>query len=287
MKTLSLSRLQSLTGTQLWLLGIAACLAALHLTLIYRSDNISAYALSLMGWLAVASLIRQQRETLNLNSSTLPSLLGLLLIGMVFLRSGFHPTSNFLGVSPFLSGVGLALIASGFKGFKQYWRELVILFFLGVPKTLIWPILDISGITARFATSLLWYTGFDVARDGFSVVLPGGAVNVNMGCSGLDSMFYLLCLAVMALLVYPLTGRKRWIVPLVAISLAFIVNGIRVVVMALFANAQDDAGLDYWHVGNGSLIFSLISVTLFGFFYLLLMRQETDAELDAEEAEAP
>lgn len=285
MKLFSLAQLRSLSLSQSLLLGILSGLVAIHLTLSDRVTDTNFFTLSLLFWMGVLSLLWQRRDRLKLNSSLIPAAIGLLILVVVLLRSVTQPTTNFLNVSAFFSALGLALLASGFSGLKQFWRELVILFFLGVPKALLWPVLDISAFTAKFATFILWYAGFDVYREEFSVVLPGGAVNVNMGCSGFEGMFYLLGLAIMALLLYPLSGAKQFVVPGVAVILAFIVNGFRVALMALFANAQNQTALDYWHVGQGSLIFSFLSVTLFGCFYFLLLRQEPlSTEPETEES---
>jgi len=284
-KKLSFDGLRSF-GTQFWLLGTAAGLVAIHLTLVDRHVERSFFALSALFWAAVSSLVWQKRDRLNLNSSLFPSLVGLLVLVLVLHSSAVNPSQNLLNLSPFLSGLGLGLLASGFKGLKQYGRELTILFFLGVPKVICEP-LDISYLTAKFAAVVLWYTGFDVSLQGANLVMSKGAVNVTAGCSGSNNVFYLLGLAVLALLMYPLSGRKRLLVPVVAIVLAFISNGFRVVLVTLIANTSNQAAFDYWHSGTGSPIFSLISVMLFGFFYLFLLRQETEIEPDMVESERP
>ncbi|EAW39168.1 cyanoexosortase A [Lyngbya sp. PCC 8106] len=275
MKTLDSLSLKSLTESWFWLLGIAAGLMAIHLTLTLYRGSSDLQAISLLFWLATASLLWQKRDRLHLESGIFPSILGLLMIAAVLLKSSTLATSNFLGVSPFISGIGLALLASGFRGFQYYWRELLILFFLGVPKVLIWPVIDISGLTARFTTFILWYSGFNVSRRGFEVIMPGGGVNVNMGCSGFAGMFYLLGFAVLFLIMFPLKKLEKKILVLSAsVVIAFIVNGFRVAIMALFANVQDNEGLQYWHVGEGSLIFMMISVGIFGLLCWFLLRQE-------------
>jgi cyanoexosortase A len=275
MKAIHLPTLDSLKSPRFWLLGIGSSLIAIHLSLTNREGNRSLFALSLLFWFAASSLVWKKRDRLDFNSGIFPSSIGLLIIAAVLLKSSTLPTSNFLGVAPFLSALGLSLLASGWRGLKQYWRELTVLFFLNVPKVLLWPLLDISEITAKFATFILWYGGFDVYRNGFEIMLPQDGVNVNMGCSGLEGMFYLLGLAVLFLNMFPLQElNKKIIVPVVAIAIAFTVNGFRVALMAILANAQDRVGLDYWHVGDGSLIFSMISVGLFGLFCYFLLRLE-------------
>jgi len=193
---------------------------------------------------------------------------------MILLKSQAPLSSNFLMSYPFIAGFGVAILSVGLGGLRQVWRELTILFFAGVPKVIIWPLFDISEITAQLGKSILWYSGFDVVRKGTIIALGQGAVNVNMGCSGFEGMFHLLGLAVMFLLVFPISGPIKFIVPPMAMAIAFVVNGFRVALMALLAGAGNREGLDYWHVGDGSLIFSLISVCILGLFYLFLLKKD-------------
>lgn len=274
MKELSFDKIRSLTATQLWLLGTAAGLMAIHLTMVNRLGDSSFFVLSVLFWAAVSSRIQEKYNQLNLNSGILPSILGLLILVVMLLRSVSPPTLNFLGVFPFLAAIGLALLASGFKGLGQYSQELFILFFLGVPRAILGPMVEISALTARFAATILWYIGQDVSLQVATVSLPDGAVNVLMGCSGIEGVFYLLSLSILALVMYPLTSPIKFVVPAIAIIIAFMTNGFRVIVMALLVNAQNQDAMEYWHFGHGSLIFAVISVVLFGLFYLFLLRLE-------------
>jgi cyanoexosortase A len=287
MKTTRFSLVRTLKAPQFWLLAIGANLIAIHLTLTHRGGNVSLLASSLLFWLAVSSLVWKKRHDLKLESGVFASFLGIAIVTAIMLKSVSRPTSNFLGVSPFVSALGLGLLASGFAGLKQYWRELIVLFFLGVPKVLIWPIIDISVLSAQLATFILWYTGFEVRRQKFDVMLPKGGVNVNMGCSGFEGIFYLLGLAVLFLVMFPLDGlKKKILVPIVAVFIAFFVNGFRIALMAILANDQNQEALKYWHVGDGSLIFSMISVGLFGLFCYFLLRQEnSEAQEESETQE--
>lgn len=269
-----MDRLQSLTDTQFWLLGTAASLIIIHVTLANRLGDQSFLMLSFLFWFAASSLVWQKRDRLDLTSRFFPSFIGWLPIVILLIRSLSPPTLNFLGVYPFVAALGLGLLASGFTGLWQYREALVILFSLGVPKAIFEPLIDISILTAKFATAVLWYFGQSVSRQGTVIALPEGAINVNSYCSGQDVMFYLLGLSVLALLMYPLSSCRKWLVPFVGVLVAFVVNGLRIVLMALLINAQKHQAFDYWHHGHGSLIFSFIAVTTFGLFYLFLLRQE-------------
>jgi cyanoexosortase A len=131
---------------------------------------------------------------------------------------------------------------------------------------------------------LLWYCGFDVSRQGVYVVMPSGAVKVYEGCSGLEAMNYLLGLSIICLLLYP-TGKLFYkiITPVIAIIIGFVINSFRVALMLLLVNSGNIKAFNYWHEGEGSLIFGLIEVMVFGSFYLFLLRQDaTDTQGSGE-----
>lgn len=268
------------SGFQLWLLGLAAVLVSVHLVLVERHGNTSFFTLSLVFWAAVASSVWQSRPGLSFRSRLWPRLLGLVLMVAILIWSLKAPTVTFLEVYPFLAALGLGLLASGVQGLKQYRPALVILFFWGVPKAILSPLVDFSQLTTNMSSMILWYTGHDFVTEGTIIRLPGGAVNVLKSCSGVNGVFYMLGLSVLALTLYPLQGRKRWFIPLIAMLTSFIVNSFRVVILARLADAQNHAGVEYWHEGNGSLIFLMIPVLLFGGFYLYLLQREPLLEED-------
>ena len=169
--------------------------------------------------------------------------------------------------------LGLGLIASGFRGLKQYWRELAILFFLGVPSILAHLVTDISPLTGKLAAFLLWYTGFDVSIEGSHISLPTGSVGVGNGCSGIETMAYLLGVAVLFLVMFPLKRGLRVLVVTVALTIAFIFNSVRVALLAVVAGVNTEA-FDYWHAGEGSLLFGIVEILIFGLFYMFLMKQD-------------
>lgn len=275
MKAVLLSPVKQLGHARFWLLAIFAGLVSIHITLAGYDIDVSAQTMSALYWFVTASLVWQKRHHLFLDSGIASSLLGLFVITVIIARSISLPSSNFLSISPFLSGLGLSLLASNFQGLRQYWRELVILFFFGVPKVLLEPLINISGLTAQFATFILWYSGLDAHREGTKVLLPSDGVNVIRSCSGFNSIFYLLGLAIIFLLLFPLQGgRKNVLVLMVAMVLGFIINGFRIALLAIMANEQNLVAFEYWHLGQGARIFPMIGVTLFGFFCLFLRQRQ-------------
>ncbi|HEY9634586.1 MAG TPA: cyanoexosortase A [Coleofasciculaceae cyanobacterium] len=273
MKATYLSSARSLRNFQFWLLGIAAGLIAIHLTLIYKTDKINLLGNSILFWLATSFLVWNKRDRLKLNSGIFASCLGAAILALVLLKSTSLPDGYFLLLSPLISALGLALLASDFKGLKQYWQELTSLFFLGGPQVLLSSLVDPSLLTAKFATFTLWYSGFEVSRAGLNIELPTGYVEVYPGCSGIESITQLLSLSALFLIMFPVRGIKKIFVPIVAVLVAFVVNGIRVAIMAVLVASSRQEAFNYWHTGDGSVLFSMIAVLLFGLFCLLLLQQ--------------
>lgn len=274
--------IKPLKSSKFWLLGIATGLVAIHLNVTFRLGDINLLSISILFCLVVSLLIRRKHNDLILESGILSSCLGAILIAAILLKITALTGSHFIRLSPFISAVGLALLASGFKGFKQYWQELFVLFFLGVPNVILSSLIDISTFTAQFAAFILWYLGFEVSRHEVEVTLPTGGIEVFSGCSGLEGMLHLLGLAILYLVMFPTRWTKKVLVLVVAVSLAFIINGFRVALMAVLSVSSDLEAFEYWHTGNGSALFSMISVLLFGLFCLFLMRQDESGDRDTE-----
>lgn len=259
--------LKQLQEPKYWLLGIAAGLICLHLTLTSRTENADLFGTMLLFWGVVAFLIWERHESLTLESGVFSSLFGAALIGFILLKSSsISGYDFFIRVTPFLSGISLALLASGTKGIKQYWQELLILAYTAIPPGLIGVFVDVALLTAKFSNFLLHYLGFEVKRQGVFLMLEKGSIEVYHGCSGVNAILQLLGLAVVFLLMFPTTRGQKIVVPIVAVLIAFIVNAARVALMAVLVSLSQPQAFKYWHEGNGSVIFSMIAVLIFGIF---------------------
>lgn len=270
--TSSINWLKALQNIQVWLLGIAAALIALQLHWSWKSDNADQVSISLFLWSGVLYLLWQKRNTLRLSSGPLPSLAGLFLIALMLARSLWVrvPDDLLVAISPLTSAIGLGLIASGFRGLRQYGREYLLIFVLVIPRvvvaTLLEQLLNLNLMAAKVAHFMLWYLGFDVLREGVNVILPTGVIEINSACSGLDSMLILLRLAVLFLVVFPTPLSAKFLVPVAAVSLAFLVNGVRIAIMALLVAFSTPEAFEFWHQGSGAQLFSLVTMLLFGWF---------------------
>ncbi len=259
--------LKHLQEPKYWLLGIACGLIALHLTLTSRTNDTDLFGTMLLFWGVVAFLIWEKHESLTFESGIFASFLGSSLIALILLKSSsISGYDYFIRVVPFLSGISLALLASGTKGLKQYWQELLILGYTAIPPGLIGVFVDVALLTAKFSAFLLHYLGFEVVRKGVFLILEKGSVEVYHGCSGVNAMLQLLGLALVFLLMFPTTKGQKIVLPFVAVITAFLVNAARVALLAVLVSLSQPEAFKYWHEGNGSVIFSMIAVFIFGLF---------------------
>lgn len=259
-----------------WMWVILSALVIINLTIFWKMDDIAHAGMSGLFWLAVYSLLWDRRQELKFKSELWATLLGVLLIGWTLFVSRSIPTgkeNSLLSIAPFIFSVGVSLIASGFFGLKQFKGELLIIFFLGIPRVILQFLLDISPLTAKVSSFFLHYLGFQVFLDGVFIHLPEGTVKVYEGCSGIESVTYVLGLSVICLIMFPIAKKFQIFVPFIAIFVGFMVNTVRVVLMSILVDMGENKAFLYWHEGDGSLVFGLIAVMIFGGFYWLLMNQ--------------
>jgi cyanoexosortase A len=283
MNSNSISVIRPLQTTQFWLLAIAGGLIAIDLSLSWKSEpDFSKLSMSIICWSVVLSLLWDKRRTLILESDAFSSCLGLLLIAFFLLRSSLMTSfDSVFQMLPVLAALGLAMLASGVKRVPQYWQEIIVIFALNLPVGFLVNRISILAVyTAKLATLLLTYSGFIVKLQGVYITLANGkTVEVAAGCSGWESIFPLLQFSVLFLVMFPTNLTKKILVPIVAVLIAFVVNGVRVAIMAALVAYSSEGTFKYWHTGTGSQIFFLISTVLFaGFCYLVSQKDRNNQE---------
>lgn len=269
--TIYLNSIKSLTIPKFLLLGIATGLIAIHLSVTWKRGYTDLWGISLLFWVTVCYLIWKKRSDLNLVSGSISSFIGTLIIAFVLIESIF-PINNFPYISPFISAIGLGLLASGFKGLKQYWQELFLLFFPSAAYATLLFLVDLPTLTATFTHFVLWYLGFSASRHGVKITLNTGVVEVNPSCSGLEGILQLWVIAVIFLAVFPTSWKQKILLPIMASLLGFTINGIRVVLMTIFIAFNNYKAFDYWHTGDGTLVISMLYIIVFVVFCLFLIR---------------
>ena len=263
---------------------LAAGLVLIHLLLVARNWSAGQLGINLICYLAVIVLLRRRKDPVVGDSGALPTLTGMALLGLLFLNSAFYRPGQkeLLYLFPLLGGLSLSLLAAGFRGVRIFWKELTILFFLGVPRGFLAQWIDFAPITAQAAGFLLWYAGYDVKLTGVDLGLPGGSVIVSSDCDGTEAMTYVVCLAVVFMMLFPLRWGQRTQVALLALGASFLINAVRVAVLAVIQSTGNSHAFDFWHQGQASFLWTMLPVLVLGGFCLWLVRKPRE-----EAAEPP
>lgn len=273
-----------INSDRLWLGSSLVGIAILYLGLILKTTgDIDQLTTSSLFWGAIIWLLWRKRDDLQYRSEAVSSFIGLLLLALMLSKTTtlFWFESTLLPLLPFGSAIALALIASGFKGFGQYSRELFFAWFLFFPEGVIGRLIDgvvhITILNAKFATYFLYYLGFNVASQGNQVLLSLPALGefkaiVDYPCAGVPMILLMLKLALLLISFAPLPRRSRLLIPLFSIALGFLLGVVRVCILTLLI--PNTAKFDYWHGAEGSQIFSTLAITIFaGFCWWILERK--------------
>ena len=274
-KTNSCLPTQWFGNSSVWLLAIFSGLFLIHTNLVLKANDGSLAGSSLLYWIAIGSMIWSRRRRLKLESYALGTFLGSLLLSIVLIKSAFiQGYDPFLRVLPFLATLATGILASGIRGLHQFWKELTIFAFLAPPPGVLEKIIDTSAITAKFSTAMLWYSGFDVNRQGTFIFIPKGGVEVYSGCSGVDTMLHLLGLSIVFLAMFPTPRKQQFVLPIISLIIAFVINAIRVAVMAILSEPINKSAFEYWHKGDGSLLFSMFAVIVLGIYCFFILKPD-------------
>ncbi len=259
-----------------WLFSSVISSAILYLNLVWKATaDIDKLTTESLFGVAILWLLWRQRDKLNFKSSLLATCFGSVLILLVLVKSLslFWFESTLIPLIPIFIAFGLALIASGFKGLRQYWRELFFAWFLffpeGVMGTAIDKLIHITVINAKLASFLLHYVGFSVASQSNQVILNLPELGqftalVDYPCAGIPMIVLMLRISLLLIAFFPLPKKERFLVPLVSLGIGFGLGVIRVCMLTVLL--PEEAKFDYWHGTAGSQIFSTLAIVIFSFF---------------------
>ncbi|MDJ0657957.1 MAG: cyanoexosortase A [Crocosphaera sp.] len=261
--------LEKLRKPSYLLLGIAGAITAVHFTLLEQEGDQNLISVSLLIWLTAASLLwdKHQENNLKLESNLPSTVLGIILIIIALLRSistsGYH-----FFLCPVIFAIGLVLVTAGFKGFRFYKNELVVfcLFLLYPVIIRFLGMINMEKWTAIFSTFMLYILGFQPYREGVSIILPTGRVEVLATCAGIDIVTLMVICSILLFFIVPLKTNQKILCLILAPITGFLVNCVRIGLLTFFVSQSAHDAFEYWHGEDGSLAFAMISVILFGIF---------------------
>lgn len=276
-----------------WLLAVIASGVLLLQLLLWHQLSFDQFRLNVLCSAVLVYLVLSKRTKLTWESGPLATVLGGLLLLFFLLKCNASPGRLFTSLAPLLWGFGLALLASGFKGLKQYRQELIVFACITLPFALRWVVIDTAAVhlaptTAKAAVAVVDALGWHATVNYQIVHLPTGELSVEEGCCGLKSMFFAFGLSVVLLLILPPSKRIfDLIAPLGALMIAFLVNVVRVAFLITLVNASKQEAFHYWHEGRGSAVFDIAPVLFFLAFYrYVVMRTETAKPISQPEVSA-
>ena len=105
------------------LIIIATGLVTLNMTLLWKLGDIAHFWMSIVFWFAVGSLLWDKQDILKQSepkSDVLSRVAGTILIAFILFKSAMVSSKydTFLRIAPFVSGLGLLLVAVGFHNLK-------------------------------------------------------------------------------------------------------------------------------------------------------------------------
>jgi cyanoexosortase A len=257
-----------------WFLILGSALISIHLTCLWKLDLGEALSTSFVLWAAVCTLLWKRRDQLIFESGLFSVIIGIIFISLALIKSqSLASVDPFIRIFPLIAALGLVLMTSGIKALKQYWQELLILGSLIIHHGYLSQLFDISKMQAECGSLLLYFLGYDASRQGVNIVFPTGSVEVNPGCSGYNSILQLIQLSIIFLMIFSTPKWVKFLVPIAAVVIGFSVNVIRVSIMAVLS-LNNPTAFKYWHDGDGSLIFSMIAVSLFALLCYFLIQPE-------------
>lgn len=258
-----------------WLLVSFCTLSAIYFGLTLKADDTGQFTMSVLFYFCLTTLIAEKFSRLSINYDVFSIVIGIGLSGWIFIQAVMEPNDYIVRLFPFVSGLGIGLIAFGRNGLTQISRELLLLFFLGVPSTFCYYFIDISPITAKAAALILWYSGQNIWTQGTEIGLIGGkAISVVYDCSGIDMVNYFLALSILCLVQFPLQKKNAWFwIPAIGIIIGFMVNCLRVVMLVLF-NDFNQTAFKNWHTGTGSYTFAMSGAVILGIIYWLFLNHD-------------
>lgn len=262
--------LQIINHRIFYLLVALACLANLHFYYVWKVANYVPSLIDVSGWLCTGFLLWKRGSSIKIRSNFISTILGLLLIIWMVIRhtlSQANPAMDALSYTfPIIVFIGSLLIVVGFKQLINYKSELAIMSLMSIPTLFVSTTVlsPIAHIDARLMTFILHYVGFNVSRQNTTILLSKGAVEVMGGCSSVIPLVTVFALLVMLTSLYAAKRKQQILIYSIATVAVFMINSVRLCLLALLVNSGNDIGFEYWHSGGGAAIFSNIIVVLVG-----------------------
>lgn len=247
-------------------------LALIHFSIDLRLGKQSHLMMSAVAWTAVGLMVWDKPRSCLNRPGKVSTFVGYATIAGLLVTSVIHPTSKLMGFFPLLGWLGWFLIFWGAASYRLFWRELVALVAFGIPKLLPDSILGLQVATAKLSAYFLWRLNYPIELQATTLYVPNGSVEVVASCSGLTLIAHMFSVSVIFLCVFPVGRVQSILLPLIAMALGFLTNGVRIALLAFLSPPAFAASFQYWHSASGASIFVLATLILYMLIYGWLSR---------------
>lgn len=258
---------------------ILGLILAIYLTIYWRCNE-DVNRVFVLGIIYASFFFKfyQKQNEISFSSSLGSRLVGLPIIFIPLIRTRFilivEEGRDFQYISLILcliSVIGYIILITDFKGLKKFKKELL---FLSVSSILI-PFISkafiltqdsskhnfLTNLSAKVTTFFLWYLGFTPMNQGSMIEVNGGAVDVNLGCTGWALFMMLLQLSCCVLFLFRSSLKNPLFPFLLSLLISFTLSIIRIIILALVV--KDKVAFQYWHYDEGASLFTSAGMILF------------------------
>ena len=232
----------------------AAAVAVVQLVLATGSGAEEFWVIMLLAWCGAVTVARADEDGAPGLSA---SIAGALLVAFSILELATAPQYRAAHrLAPLAGGLGLLLFAGGAGWMRANGRALLLLSLpmLYPPPVAVREILDTSRATAFLGAFFLRLCGFAVDTSGTLLRMSTSSLNVAGACSGINQIFELLSLAVLGSIVLEVGRRGAAWLAASAVAVGFVVNALRIALLAVLADRGRTDLFDLWHTGTASLL---------------------------------
>ncbi|NJM76668.1 MAG: cyanoexosortase A [Acaryochloridaceae cyanobacterium RU_4_10] len=248
-------------------------LACIHASLDIYLGKQAHLIVSIPLWSSIFLLLWDNKQDFKQTQEKISFLAGCLLLAALLVITVARPGEKLIGFFPLFAFLGWFLVFAGFSQFKTHLKELAILVAFGLPKLVSESAFGLAPLTANFSANILWHLGQSVSLQGVQINVPNGSVEVVPSCSGANLITHMLSVSVMVMCVLPKPqNAHRITLPLIAILLGFVMNGLRVALLALFSPPQYASLFHYWHGPNGASTIVLLTLLIYSLICFWLLK---------------
>lgn len=268
----------------IWYL-LAFFIACHSLLVILRTQGVGIlFTMSCLVWWFALLSSEDATEKLPPKPTQSSTLFGsvVLIASLIRGSSTVHPDAVTFGL-PILQGIALTLL---YTALRRVWLFKSFLFLLALLPLSVVLIRNVPALmmqqmnmaTAAVAHFILRLFQISAHIDQNAIMFPSVTVSVLDACNGMEFIIFISATSLCFLTVFPLLrSADRFLIVLAAIIVGFMVNSLRIALLAVLASHSSpraQAMFHFFHDQQGSTVFAVIGVCILSSIYLWILSKD-------------